>query len=273
MNPASLDAHMAPDRHVGLKTGVAGIRRQGEHAFFITVALSVIVVSIAAFGPSILIRSGRTFPLSTLVAVHGVVTAAWLLLFLTQATLIATGRISIHRRVGWFGFALALLMVAAGYLATVGFGRRGLDLSGDVLRAISRSGRRADPATILFPVSELVSFAVLVAAGIWYRHRPEVHKRLMLFALIPPFIEPVLHLVGHLSLYWPVLRGTGTRIAGPVLLVLLSVSAVRDRLSEGRIHPVSLIAPILLIAWQIVIVGVVFPSVAWHSAAVWLIHN
>jgi len=29
-----------------------------------------------------------------------------------------------------------------------------------------------------------LSFGVLAAAGLWYRHRPEIHKRLMLFAMI-----------------------------------------------------------------------------------------
>jgi hypothetical protein len=93
----------------------------------------------------------------------------------------------------------------------------------------------------------------------------------MLFALIVIVDEPLLHLVGHFSSLWPMLRGSGTRITGPTLLLLLSASAVNDRFSRGRIHRVSLITPILLIAWQVLLVVVVLPSEVWHRCAAWLV--
>jgi hypothetical protein len=165
---------------------------------------------------------------------------------------------------------LTWLVVAHGTV-TGGLGRRGFDLSGDVVRAISRTGSRSSAATTLFPLAELLSFACLVVMALWYRRRPEVHKRLMLFALIVMVNEPLLHLVGHLSSHWPMLKGSGIRISGPMLLVLLSASAVNDRLSLGQIRRVSLVTPILLIAWQVVIVFVVFPSEVWHRCAAWLV--
>jgi hypothetical protein len=116
-----------------------------------------------------------------------------------------------------------------------------------------------------------VSFAVLVALAFWYRRRPEVHKRLMLFAVIVIVDEPLLHLVGYLSSQWPVLRGSGTRIAGATLLVLLSASAVNDWFSRGRIHRASAVTPLLLIAWQVTIAVIVFPSDVWHKCAAWLV--
>jgi hypothetical protein len=259
-----------PKRAVIASSTTDSERRAG-HWFYISVALLVIITSVAAFAPSILDQPGRTLPLTWLVAAHGVVTGGWVVLFLVQATLIATKRTSVHRRLGAAGLLLAAVMVVLGYQVTIGFGRRGLDLSGDVLRAISRSGSRRDPATMLFPLAELVNFAALVAVGVWYRHRPDVHKRLMLFALTVLVIEPVLHLVGHLSGHTPMLRGKGPRISGPLMLVLLCASAVNDRLSRGRVHPVSLVTPILMVAWQMVIVFVVFPSKLWHTCAAWLV--
>jgi len=128
-----------------------------------------------------------------------------------------------------------------------------------VIRALSRKvAPRQTPPGLLFPLAELVNFGVLVAAGFWYRRRSDIHKRLMLLAAIVLTGEPILHLVGHLS-RWPALRGAGVGISVPLTFLLLFSSAIHDRISRGRIHPVSLWVPILLFAWQILPASVVLP--------------
>ena len=92
----------------------------------------------------------------------------------------------------------------------------------------------------------------------------------MLFALFPLVGEPVIHLIGYLAGHWPALQGAAGMIAGPASLLLLSVSAVHDKVSQGRIHPVSLWAPLVLLAWQSALAMVVFPSAVWREFAVWL---
>jgi len=248
-------------------------RRRVECSFYISAALFMILLSVVGFGPSIIDHSRRNAPSTPLVAAHGIVTGTWLLLFLAQATLVAIRRTAVHRRLGIIGPVLAGVLIVVGYFATVEFGRRGYDLSGDVIRALSRTGSpQRNPAEPVFPFSDLLSFGVLAAAGLWYRHRPEIHKRLMLFALIPLAGEPILHLVGQLAGHWPSLRGAGIKISVPITIVLLSASAIYDRMSRGRIHPVSLWAPILLFAWQnVIVVFVVFRSALWREFAAWLI--
>jgi hypothetical protein len=232
----------------------------------------MVLLSVVGFGPSLLDQSRRNAPSSPLVAAHGIATGAWLLLFLTQAILVATRRTAVHRRLGAIGPVLAAVMIVVGYVAIIEFGRRGYDLSGDVTRALSRTGsRRPDPAGLLFPLAGFLNFGVLAAAGLWYRHRPGVHKRLMLLAVVPLAGEPVIHLVGHLTGHWPSLRGAGIPVSVPITILLLSASAIHDRLSRGCIHPVSLWVPIGLFAWQNVLVLVVLPSAAWHQFAAWLI--
>ena|SRR5689334_16991784 len=168
---------------------------------------------------------------------------------------------------------LAVVLIVLGWFATVELGRRGYDFSGDVIRALSRTGSpQRDPAGLVFPFADLVSFGLLAAAGFWYRHRPEIHQRLMLFALIALAGEPILHLVGHLAGHWPTLRGAGIKISVPVTILLLSASAIYDRISRGSIDPVSLWVPIVLFAWQnVVIVFLVFRSALWREFAAWLI--
>jgi hypothetical protein len=246
--------------------------RGKESSFYVGAAIFVIVLSIIGFGPSIIDQSRRNAPSTLLVMAHGIAVGGWLLLFLTQAILVATGRTAIHRRFGIVGPGLALLMIVLGYVVLIHFGRRGYDVSGDVIRALSRTGsRRFNPAVILFPLGELLSFGVLVGAGLWYRHRADVHKRLMLLAMVPILGEPILHLVGHVAGRWPSLRGKGTPISVAATLVLLSASAMYDRLSRRHIHPVSLWVPILLFVWQIALGAIVFPSAVWRNLVSWLV--
>jgi hypothetical protein len=78
-------------------------------------------------------------------------------------------------------------------------------------------------------------FAVLFGAALWYRHRPSVHKRLMLLAVLSGLTAtPVAHVIGH----WSVLHAWTGLIFLASSLIFLSFSAIYDRLSEGRIHPV-----------------------------------
>ena len=48
------------------------------------------------------------------------------------------------------------------------------------------------------PRGQLVTFSLRVAAGIAFRRRPELHKRLMVFSLMPMAGMPVAHLSGAL---------------------------------------------------------------------------
>ena len=59
-------------------------------------------------------------------------------------------------------------------------------------------------------------------------------------------------------------------IAAPASLFLLSVGAIHDELSQGRIHAVSLWTAVLLLVWQNALPLIVFPSVVCREFAVWL---
>src|SRR5436305_2863146 len=73
--------------------------------FFIVVGLLMIFLNFVAFGPSIIDPSGRRMPLpfTPLVAAHVPVSTAFLFVFVAQATLVATRRTDVHRRLGIIG--------------------------------------------------------------------------------------------------------------------------------------------------------------------------
>jgi hypothetical protein len=120
---------------------------------------------------------------------------------------------------------------------------------------------------VALAAGNILPFAILVGLGVCYRHRPDVHKRLMLLAMVGGLIQtPVAHLIGH----WALQPWAGVIV--PVSsIIVLSLSAIYDRVSQGRIHPVSLWGAILVFAWQALFFSVIQPSSAWRDFAAWLI--
>jgi hypothetical protein len=231
----------------------------------------MILLSVAGFGPSIVDESTRNLPLTPLVIAHGSVTGAWLLLFLAQAGLIATRRVAAHRYVGFAGAGLAVATIVVGYIAIVGMMRRGFDLSGDITRAAGPPGSPPPgPADAWIPLAEFLIFGILVGAALLYRHRPAIHKRLMVLALFSLALEPIFHLVGHVSGRWPALWGPASAVGLTAQVLLLFSCAIHDRLSYGRVHPISLWVPIGLSACVTILVVGVSPSSAWQEFAAWL---
>ncbi len=235
----------------------AAARRSSARWFYTGMGVVAILVVVAGFGSSYYGMATGTGTLTPLVKAHGLVFALWLVLFIVQTRLVATRRVAMHRRLGLAAVALAVAMVALGYATAVAGARRGFDLnfSGDPL------------GYMVFPLGGLVGFTVLVAAALWYRRRPDVHKRLMLLAIIGPLMNaPLAHFFANTA----VLRGTVLPFLA-MMITLLAASAVYDRVTSGRVHPVSLWGAVLLFAWGNVQAVVIGPSAEWHRFAAWLI--
>jgi hypothetical protein len=237
--------------------------------FFIAVALFMIAFNLVAFAPSIVDPSGRNvpLPLTPLVMAHTIVSVAWLLLFLVQAALVTTRRTDLHRRLGIAGAVLTVAFVVIGYFAVVAEARRGFDLGGDISRLPASPGvdAVARAVGILFFV---FTFAVLVGAALWYRRRASVHKRLMLLAVLGGLTPtPLTHVIGH----WTILHPWGTAIFVVGFLICLSFSAIHDRLTEGRIHPVSLWGAVVIFLWNVLFNLAIVPSAPWDRFARWLV--
>jgi uncharacterized membrane protein YozB (DUF420 family) len=243
-----------------------------DHWFYVGVAVLVIALHAAGFGPSLLDQSMRNGQPSLLTIIHGMVAGAWLLLFLAQAMLVATGRTSIHRRLGAIAPALTLVMVVLIFQTTIELVHRGYDLSGDVLRPAAVPGAPvpsvAEVDGGLNGFVSALNFGVLVAAGWWYRRRPEIHKRLMLVALLSLTSVPLLHLAGYVIGRWPDLFGPAS-VAPFAANLLLFAGAVHDKVTRGRIHPISVWVPVALIAVML-IASAVAPSAPWRQFSAWL---
>lgn len=229
--------------------------------FYIGMALVAFAISFAGFGPAIIHADGRQAPMNLTVALHGMVFAGWLVLFLIQSLLVLTGNVRIHRRLGIVATALAVVMVVTGYFTATAMARRGFDLSGDL-------HAEKDPLGLLvFQLGDLLSFAILVGFAVACRRRPEIHKRLMLLATVGSLMgAPLAHIIGQI----PALQSVPPIILGPLVL-LYSSHAIYDRFTRGRIHPVSLWVPIALFIWANLRAAVIGPSAWWREFAGWLV--
>jgi hypothetical protein len=259
---ANLALCFAPYVNIQLETADARRINQRrtfvERWFYVSTAIVALAIVIAGFSPSIVDQTSRRAPLTPLVIAHGAVFVAWLLVYLIQTVLAATSRVAVHRRLGAAAAGLVPIMIFVGFQTTVAMVRRGFELSGDV----DVDGDSLRAAVVNF--GSLLDFSILVSAALLYRRRPDVHKRLMLLAVLGGLMPaPVTHLLGHV--------GANRGFIAPIVLVLFFSGAIFDRITRGRIHPVSLWAGVALFLVTNLRVFVIGPSAAWHRFAAWLI--
>jgi hypothetical protein len=148
--------------------------RQRDRIFFGVMALAVAAAVFVGFAPTFYLRPDTVAPLPPYLQIHGLAFTAWIVLFVAQTALIASGRTRLHRRVGWAGAALAAIMVAVGSTAGIW----------SMQREVANGNADAAMTFLTTPFSAMLVFAVLVAAAVAWRRHPDTHKRLMLLATI-----------------------------------------------------------------------------------------
>lgn len=160
--------------------------------------------------------------LAWVVHVHGILMTGWVVLFVAQVVLAYRHRIELHRKLGTVGAYLAPLAVALGEFVVI----RGIRL-----RFANASLRQSLLLFVAFDGVNLLVFAALAGAALLLRRRSDVHKRLMLLAVVsalPPALGRIAALAGS---------------AQPDLLVLVVMTGVlascvaTDTARHRRLHP------------------------------------
>jgi hypothetical protein len=187
-----------------------------------------------------------------LIAVHGAVFTAWIVLLVVQTTLVARRNIALHRRLGIFGAVLAVAMVGLGVAAAtdslaLGFTPPGFPLGAVVFYCIS--------------ISNIAKFALLISFAIWLRANGPAHKRLVLLATLSLMIAAV----GR----WP-FAFTRTHQVLIVNLMLLSL-VVFDLSTIRRIHRATLLGLLFIFVTGALTVPIA-RSAGWHKFATFALH-
>jgi hypothetical protein len=236
----------------------AGERRdagaRSERLFFGGMAVAFAVTVFAGFSRTYYLNgfAGVPFALTPILHWHGVLFTAWIILFVTQTSLVAARHGALHRRLGAASVVLAAAMVVLGMLVAV---------------TRTASGAMVTPygvpsSTFLaVPLIGMVVFAVLYAAALHLRSRSAAHKRLMLLATL----ELVTAGVGRL----PVVESWGPLGFFGVTDLFIVAMAAYDLASLKRLHPATLWGGLFFIASQplrMLIGG----TAAWTGLAAWL---
>ena len=112
-------------------TDLPAPRWRRDRIFFAAMATVIALVVFAGFSRTFFLKGlFGTRPLSLFFHIHGFVFSCWIILFIVQITLVATGRINVHRRLGIAGAILAVLMVVIGLMAAIDSARRGFTTPG-----------------------------------------------------------------------------------------------------------------------------------------------
>lgn len=233
--------------------GSAAQERQRDRWFFTGMAVAAVLTIFIGFAPSYYLKGvfGAP-PISTFLHLHGILFTGWILLFLTQTSLVAAGRTDVHRRLGVVGGMLAVLMSVIGVIAAMGAARRGFTPPGG-------------PPPLVFlaiPFGDIVVFASLVGTALYLRRRSQTHKRLMLLGTIA-LLTPALARMPFI--------GAGGPLAffGATDLFVVACLAY-DRLAHGRVHRAFLWGGLFFILSQPLRLAIAGTG-AWHSFAEWLI--
>lgn len=232
----------------------AGNRRvafRGDEHFYRRMGIFLALLVVAGFGFNV---GGGWVSLAefpVLIFVHATVFMLWIGLFIVQPTLIGRNNLALHRRVGWVGVAIALLMVWLGWEASIDMMRRRSDFR--------------DGVTLSIQMSTMVMFALLVLAAIVLRRRSDWHRRLLLCATIILAAPAVARLM-------PLWLGPFTLLAILSLLVgVMAVGLAHDRRRFGRFHPAYWwgIAILVLGTGAMIPVGLSAPVQGYVKAIEW----
>ena len=191
-----------------------------DDGFFLGGAVAMTVVIVAGFSTQL--AMGRSsFSSPPLVHAHAIVFMGWVAIYLSQNVLVATGRLALHRRVGWIAAVWVVPMLVLGCAVTFAIVRRGqVPFFFRPLQFL-----------VFDPVS-LLAFAGLTTAAILLRRRTDWHRRLH-FCAMSILLGPGF---GRL-LPMPLLAPWAWEATLAACLVFPLVGMASDLRRSGRVHP------------------------------------
>ena len=210
--------------------------RESERRFYTAMSAAILAIVVVGFGRSFFLRPlfpEWPSPHEPIFYVHGTVFAAWFVLLLGQSSLVAAGRVSLHRTLGTLGACLAVAMVVLGVRAALVAAARPTGFVGIPVPPLQ---------FLAIPLVDMVVFPVFVGLAFVRRRQTQSHKRLMLLASIAMLPAAVARLPG-------VVGGSPLLFFGLTDALIIPL-AVWDYRSRGQLHPVTLWGGLALVLPQ-----------------------
>ena len=202
-----------------------GRRRLRKSPFFTILGIILLALAVGGFWPQYFSAVTGRAPAATtqfwLIHLHSALFTLWMIVYISQAALIMTGRARTHLKMGpWlagYGFATAAVgFYAAGLLAhRLGVRENNIEMAAEF---------------VFFPVIDMLYFAGFLAAAVVYRKRPDLHKRAMFVATFSIAVVGIGRLVGRLGL-------ESAFLWQPLILAPLLIAVAYDLFICRRVYP------------------------------------
>ena len=224
-----------------------------DHLFFSSMALLMLCTVFVGFAHSYYLAGVFGAPLPSLIIhLHGAAFSCWILLLVTQTSLVAAGRVNVHRRLGIAGFILACFMVMLGVLAA----------TDSLARGTGPSGLDAKFFYVI-PMTDMLIFATLVFFAFRSRSNPAAHKRLILVATTALLIAALARWPFDVVHRKPMMAA----LASYIFLVIL---VAYDLWSTRKVHRATIWAGAFLIFVQQIRIPI-GKTDTWHAFASWVL--
>jgi hypothetical protein len=187
--------------------------------FYLCMSLVLAALVIAGFSRTVnssLFHANPPRPL--LLWIHGAVFSTWIAFFIAQSALVRARKVSVHRLLGWFGAGLAAVMVVMGFTIAVVMTR----FDTVVLQ------QKGIDSFLSIPFGDMIIFGSCMAMAIYWRKKPEYHRRLVFIAscqLMDAAIGRFNFMFDHDLFYL-------------ALDCLIGLGMARDWVVDGRIHKI-----------------------------------
>jgi hypothetical protein len=219
-------------------------------------AIALALTVLAGFARTFYLRFAfeQIRPMDVLMWIHGITFTAWMVLFVVQTRLIAAHNVRAHMRLGMAGIFVAVLIVAFGLMTAI--------QSADAPRV--RGGGLPSHQFVFVPIFILIAFSTLFTAAVVLRKRANLHKRLMVLAMISllgPATARILRIFddGSHFLVWQ------TSVTAVFVLWCL----VADWMKNRVVHPVYAVGGLLLVmSWPFRLWFA--QTEAWSTVGHWL---
>lgn len=192
-----------------------------DRYFYFAMSLAAAAIVVAGFSQTVgekLLHPAVAPP--AILWFHGAVFSSWILFFIFQSALVRTRNVKWHRLIGWYGAGLAAVMIPLGFAT-------GILMVHFETYQLHERGRYA---FLAIPFFDIGVFAVCIALAIWWRKKPEPHRRLIFFATCALLVAAFAR-IDHAFL-----RQHSLQYFGADLLLALGIA--RDLVVNRRVHTV-----------------------------------
>jgi hypothetical protein len=221
--------------------------RRFRPSFYFWMTLAMCFFVFGGFGMHSFLPAlrGNFPPAPPIVHLHAVIFVSWMILLVTQSALVGAGNVRLHRSLGMWGIAHATAIMIFGLMLQL-----------IATRSAMLKGLAPGTDGLYLGLCAFAGFSTMFTLAIRNRQRPEIHRRMILFAMLPVLPPGV-------NRFWSEALGLEPIPVVPLYLTLWTMAAAvmfHEWRRTGRISRYSLFG-----AGWVVVEGVMHKVVV-HSA-------